>query len=76
MNQRKRTKSKREERDDALVYGEKWPYARLRLLSLNTKEITTSAAGERHIAAFTWHPNGTEIAYLVQQTPDLRSTST
>lgn len=62
-----------EERDDALVYGEKWPYARLRLLSLNTKEITTLAAGERHIAAFTWHPNGTEIAYLVQQTPDLEA---
>jgi dipeptidyl aminopeptidase/acylaminoacyl peptidase len=62
-----------EERDDARVYGEKWPYARLRLLSLYTKEITTLVTGERHIAAFTWHPNGTEIAYLAQQTPDLEA---
>ena len=62
---------KEKERDDARVYGEKWPHARLRLLSLATKEITTLAAGERHIADFTWHPHGTEIAYVVQQTPDL-----
>ena len=64
---------KEKERDDARVYGEKWPYARLRLLSLATKEITTLVAGERHIADFTWHPHGTEVAYLVQQTPDLEA---
>jgi len=61
------------ERDDARVYGEKWPYARLRLLLLATREITTLAAGERHIADFTWHPHGTEIAYVVHQTPDLEA---
>ena len=64
---------KEQERDDARVYGEKWPHARLRLLSLASKEITTVAAGERHIADFTWHPQGTEIAYVVQQTPDLEA---
>lgn len=62
-----------QERDDARVYGEKWPYARLRLLSLATKEITTLVAGERHIADFTWHPQGTELAYVVQRTPDLEA---
>ncbi len=62
-----------QERDDARVYGEKWPYARLRLLSLATREVTTLAAGERHLADFAWHPHGTEIAYLVQQTPDLEA---
>jgi len=61
------------ERDDARVYGEKWPYARLRLLLLATREITTLAVGERHIADFTWHPHGTEIAYVVHQTPDLEA---
>jgi dipeptidyl aminopeptidase/acylaminoacyl peptidase len=61
------------ERDDAKVYGEKWPYARLRLLSLATGEITTRVSGDRHIADFAWHPRGTELAYVVQQTPDLES---
>lgn len=55
------------------VYGEKMAYARLCLLSLATREITTLATGDRHIAAFTWHPHGTEIAYLVLQTPDLEA---
>ena len=64
---------KEKEREDARVYGEKWPYARLRLLSLATREITTLVAGERHIADFTWHPQGTEVAYVVQQTPDLEA---
>jgi hypothetical protein len=61
------------ERDDACIYGEKWRHARLRLLSLATREVTTVATGERHIADFTWHPHGTEIAYLVLKTPDLEA---
>ncbi len=64
---------KEKERDDARVYGEKWPYARLRLLSLATREVTTLVAGERHIADFAWHPQGTEVAYVAQQTPDLEA---
>jgi dipeptidyl aminopeptidase/acylaminoacyl peptidase len=61
------------ERDDACIYGEKWRHARLRLLSLATREVTTVATGGRHIADFTWHPHGTEIAYLVLKTPDLEA---
>ncbi len=61
------------ERDDSKVYGEKWLYARLRLVSLASKEVTTLVGGERHIAEFVWHPQGTELAYVVQQTPDIES---
>jgi dipeptidyl aminopeptidase/acylaminoacyl peptidase len=61
------------ERDDARVYGERRPYGRLRLLSLATHEITTLVSGDRHIADVVWHPNGTELAYVVWQTPDLES---
>jgi len=61
------------DRDDAQVYGEKWPYARLRLFSLATREVTTLVSGERHIADIAWHPKGTEIAYVVRQTPDLEA---
>lgn len=64
---------KEKERDDARVYGEQWPYARLRLLSSATKEVTTLVAGERHITDFIWHPQGTEIAYIAQKTPDLEA---
>lgn len=59
------------ERDDARVYGEKWPYVRLRLLSLATEAVTTLASGDYHVADFVWHPRGTELAYVVQQAPDL-----
>ncbi|HZR42344.1 MAG TPA: S9 family peptidase [Ktedonobacteraceae bacterium] len=61
------------ERDDARVYGERLPHARLRLLSLATREVTTLVSGDRHIAEFAWHPQGTELAYVVWQTPELES---
>ena len=61
------------ERDDADVYGERWPYARLRLLSLATNEVATLAAPARHVAAFAWSPDGSEVAYLTLETPALES---
>ncbi|HEX6818510.1 MAG TPA: S9 family peptidase [Ktedonobacterales bacterium] len=61
------------ERDDAHVYGERWPYARLRLLSLATGEVTTLVAGDRHITELAWSPHGSEIAYVVRHTPELAS---
>ena len=61
------------ERDDADVYGERWRYARLRVLSLADGTITTIASGDRHIAAFAWAPGGDEIAYTVWQTPALEA---
>ncbi|MBO0792579.1 MAG: PD40 domain-containing protein, partial [Ktedonobacteraceae bacterium] len=63
------------EQDDAQVYGEKWQYARLRLLSMASKEVTTLVSGERHVADFAWHPQGRELAYSVRRTPELNSAS-
>ena len=57
------------ERDDADIYGERWPYARLRLFSLATAQVTTLVASDRHVAAFTWSSEGTELAYVTQQVP-------
>ncbi len=59
------------ERDDPDVYGERWQYARLRLLTLADGAITTLVGGERHVAAFDWSPRGDEIAYSVWKTPAL-----
>ncbi len=61
------------ERDDARVYGERWPFARLRLLSVATQEVTTLVKTDRHVTNFTWHPRGTELAYVTTKTPDLES---
>ena len=61
------------ERDDPQVYGERQPYARLRLVSLATHEITTLASGTRHIHELAWHPHGTEVAYVVWHSPELDS---
>ncbi|HEX2186343.1 MAG TPA: LpqB family beta-propeller domain-containing protein, partial [Chloroflexota bacterium] len=57
------------ERDDARVYGERHAYARLRVLSRATGEVTTLAGGERHITAFAWSPDGAQLAYVAQRTP-------
>src|SRR5215467_10084791 len=57
------------ERDDADVYGERWPYARLRLCSLATEQVTTLVDGDRHVATFAWSPEGNELAYVTQQIP-------
>src|SRR5262245_37846053 len=59
------------ERDDPDVYGERWQYARLRLLTLADGAITTLVGGERHIAAFDWSPRGDEIACSGWKTPAL-----
>jgi dipeptidyl aminopeptidase/acylaminoacyl peptidase len=61
------------ERDDADVYGERWQYARLRLLALADGAITTLVCGAHHIADFAWSPPGSEIAYAIWQTPALES---
>ena len=61
------------ERDDGVVYGEKWAYARLRLLSLATGEITSLEKEDLHVSCFTWSPDGSELAYVLQQTPEHES---
>jgi dipeptidyl aminopeptidase/acylaminoacyl peptidase len=59
------------ERDDGDVYGERWPFARLRLISLATGEVTTLVAGDRHVTDLAWSPDGTQIAYFTQPAPPL-----
>jgi dipeptidyl aminopeptidase/acylaminoacyl peptidase len=61
------------ERDDADVYGEHLPYARLRLLDARTGEVTTLAGGERHITGLAWSPDGAELAYIARRSPALEA---
>ncbi|HEY7909162.1 MAG TPA: hypothetical protein VIC60_09825, partial [Thermomicrobiales bacterium] len=59
------------ERDDADVYGERWPYNRLHLLDLATRAVTTLPTGNTHVTECAWSPDGDTIAYFAQPTPEL-----
>ena len=59
------------ERDDAEVFGERWPYARLRLLDVETREVrTVEALGERHVIE-TAPNSAAELAVVSWPTPEL-----
>lgn len=69
-------KTRKKERDDAEVYGERWPRQRLRLLDLLTREVTTvDALGDRHIVEAVASADGARIAVLVWPTPELDNLS-
>ncbi len=60
------------ERDDAEVFGDRWPYARLRLLDVASREVRTVAAlGDRHAVEATPNPAGAELAVVSWPTPEL-----
>ncbi|MGI8857142.1 MAG: S9 family peptidase, partial [Thermomicrobiales bacterium] len=59
------------ERDDADVYGERWPYNRLHFLDLATGAVTTLPTGDMHVFECAWSPDGTTIAYFARLTPEL-----
>jgi dipeptidyl aminopeptidase/acylaminoacyl peptidase len=61
------------ERDDADVYGERMPFARLRLIARAGGDVALLAGGERHVDSFAWSPSGAEIAFSTKQSPDLES---
>jgi dipeptidyl aminopeptidase/acylaminoacyl peptidase len=59
------------EKDDPEVFGERWPHARLRVVSVDSEEITGLASGPRHIAEFAWSPDGDALAWFSWQAPPL-----
>jgi dipeptidyl aminopeptidase/acylaminoacyl peptidase len=64
---------RKERGDDANVYGENWPNARLYILDLDSQECRKVEIGDRHIIEVTWSPDGSRIACLVSPTPELES---
>ncbi|MGA7673044.1 MAG: prolyl oligopeptidase family serine peptidase, partial [Nitrolancea sp.] len=61
------------ERDDAEVYGERWPLNRLRLFDLSTRETRTLSTEDLHLTELVWSPDGRRIAYAARPTPELES---
>jgi len=65
-------KKRKEERDDPEVYGERWPFQRLRLLDLDSREVRTVASpGERHIVEIASSPDGSRLAVIAWPTPEI-----
>lgn len=66
-------KKKKTDKDDVQVYGERWEYARLRLLHLETRAITTLYSGDEHVTTFSWCPAGKQIVFVTQPTPEIEA---
>lgn len=65
-------KRRERERDDAVVFGERWPYVRLRLLEVATGNIrNVSALDERHVVFVAPDPSGASVAIVSWPTPEI-----
>jgi len=65
--------AKEKRKDDAKVYAEDWEYNRLRCVDVKSGEVTTLFGEDHHVSHFAWKHDSTEIAYVVQETPDKNS---
>lgn len=63
-------KPKDERKDDPMVYGENWEYARLRTVEVATKTVTTRVSENCHVYDFVWSPDSKSMAYVTQRTPE------
>lgn len=59
------------ERDDADVYGERWPFQRLHRVSVATGEAEVLWDPDLHVTEVAWSPDGTRLAVLTQDTPQI-----
>ena len=60
--------TREKETGEAKVYGENWEYDRLRLLNVDTREITTLVTSNDHVTDFAWKADSKEIAFCSQLT--------
>lgn len=67
---------RKRERDDTFVYGEFWPYARLKVLDVESGDARAVQLGDRHVYSFTPSPDGARLAIALSNQPDIDSTST
>lgn len=58
-------KTNKEQGDDARVWGEDWSHARLRVVSINDKTITTLIEQQAHVSSLAWSLDGKCLAYTI-----------
>ncbi|EMC96955.1 hypothetical protein BAUCODRAFT_121487 [Baudoinia panamericana UAMH 10762] len=66
-------REREEKKDDANVWGEHWPFNRLRLINVASKEVTVLVSKDAHIVDFAFNDEGTQIVMAEAQTPDIES---
>jgi dipeptidyl aminopeptidase/acylaminoacyl peptidase len=66
-------KTKDERKDDPIVYGEDWEYARLRTVEVATKKVTALVSENCHVYEFAWGPDSKSVAYATSKTPESTS---
>lgn len=60
------------ERDDAMVWGERVPYSRLRLLDLDTLQLrVVDGLGDRHVVEVVQRPDGGPLAVISWACPEI-----
>src|SRR4051794_18132059 len=65
-------RQRKEERDDAEVYGERWRHRRLRVFDLSSRVVTTiEAIGDLHVAEAAPSNDGSQVAVITWPTPEL-----
>lgn len=62
-----------ERKDDPIVYGEDWEYARLRTVEVATQEIITLVSENCHVYEFAFSPDSKSLAYATTKTPESAS---
>lgn len=55
----------------AKVWGEDWELARLRLVNLRSKELTTVTCGDRHVVDAAWSPDGKSMVFMSALNDDI-----
>ncbi|KAH7159604.1 Alpha/Beta hydrolase protein [Dactylonectria estremocensis] len=70
MSEQRKEKKEKEELDPE-VWGERWDYARLRLVNTKSKEMRTLVVGNRHITSLAWSPDGKSVAFLSNDNPQI-----
>lgn len=63
----------KEEKDESGpdVWGERWEYARLRLVNVASHETKTLVEGDRHIDELAWSPDGKSVAFFSIANPNI-----
>lgn len=60
---------------DVKVYGEAWPYNRIRLCRLATREVSVVYKRDMHVYRFAWHAHSKSVVMILHSTPDPDSAS-
>ncbi|KAH7213047.1 Alpha/Beta hydrolase protein [Fusarium oxysporum] len=63
-------KSEKDEPDPE-VWGEKWDFARLRLVDVESHETKVLVGGDTHVGEFSWSPDGKKVVFMSQENPHI-----